>query len=137
MNHATQPRESEEGVMTMKWNIHVVLIGLALLLGLAGAAWAGGLPQEPSDAYLVNEDVNIITGLYIREYSLAGNGIVNYKTARQILVAGYNEYWNTVVETKAFPLFYWYDADQNGHFAMWVDQNVEGCACDIVRYDTE
>ncbi len=138
MNHqATQQRDSEEGAMKMKWNIHVVLIGLALLLGLAGAAWAGGLPQEPSDEYLVNEDINIITGLYLREYSLADNGIVDYKTARQILVAGYNEYWNTVVETKAFPLFYWYDANHDGHFAMWVDRQVEGCACDIVRYDAE
>ncbi len=123
--------------MKSKLNIQTVLIGLALLLGLAGSAWAGGLPQEPSDAYLVNEDVNIITGLFTREYSLAGNGTVDYKTARQIVLSEYNEYWNTVVETKAFPLFYWYDAEQDGHFAMWVDQNVEGCACDIVRYDTE
>ena len=40
-HHPTQPRESEEGAMTMKWNIHVVLIvliGVAQLLGLAWAA---------------------------------------------------------------------------------------------------
>ncbi len=137
MDHATQLRDSEEGGMKMKLNIQAVLVGLALMLGMAGAAWAGEVPQEPSDEYLVNEDINITTGLYHREYSLAGNGIVDYKTARQILVAGYNEYWNTVVETKAFPLFYWYDADQDGHFAMWVDRQVEGCTCDIVRYDAE
>ena len=123
--------------MKSKLNIQTLLIGLALLLGLAGAAWAGGLPQEPSDAYLVNEDVNIITGLYTREYSFAGNGTVDYKTARQILISEYNEYWNTVVETKEFPLFYWYDANHDGRFAMWVDRQVEGCTCDIVRYDAE
>ena len=70
--------------MKSKLNIQTLLIGLALLLGLAGAAWAGGLPQEPSDAYLVNEDINIITGLYIREYSLAGNGADRTRERRMI-----------------------------------------------------
>ncbi len=118
-------------------NIHPMIVGLSLMLSVAGAAFASDLPQEPSETSLLNEDVNIVTGLYIREYSLARNGIVDYKTARQILLAGYNEYWNTVVETKVFPLFYWYDGDHDGHFDMWVDRNVDGCSCDIVPYHIE
>ena len=81
---------------------------------------------------MVNEDVNIITGLYTREYSLTKDGHVDYKTARQIVLSEYNEYWDSVVETKEYPLFYWYDANHDGQFAMWVDQQVEGCSCDIV-----
>ncbi len=115
--------------------IPALIIGTVLMASGGGTGWAGTPPQEPSEAYLVNEDVNIITGLYTREYSLLGNGTVDYKTARQILISEYNEYWNTVVETREFPLFYWYDAEQDGHFEMWVDQQVEGCTCDIVPYE--
>ena len=105
------------------------------MLSQHGTSWAENPPPEPNESLLVNEDVNIITGLYIREYSVRDNGIVDYRTARQIILSEYNEYWNTVVETKEFPLFYWYDANQDGKFEMWVDRQVEGCSCDIVRYD--
>lgn len=90
--------------------------------------------QEPGEDYLVNEDLNIITGLYTREYALQGDGVVDYRTARQIVVSEYNEYWNSVAYTKEFPLFYWADADHDGQFDMWVDQKGEGFACDIVPY---
>ena len=72
---------------------------------------------------------------HIREYSLSGDGTVDYKTARQIILSYYNEYWNSVVETKEFPLFYWHDANHDGDFEMWVDRQVEGCPCDIHRYE--
>ena len=115
---------------------HINRMGLALafVISAAGSTWATELPPEPSGEYLVNEDVNIVTGLYTREYSLARNGIVDYMTARQIVSSEYNEYWNTVVETVTFPLFYWSDMGQTGHFRMWVDRKVEGCACDILPY---
>jgi hypothetical protein len=112
----------------------MLVLGLAMMAGMVGGAWAATLPSEPSEEYLVNEDVNIVTGFYFREYSLARDGVVDYRTARQILQAEYNEYWNTVVEAEDFPLFYWYDADHTGTFEMWVDRNVEGCTCDIVPY---
>lgn len=105
-----------------------------LTICLTHPVLAGPPPQEPNEDFLVNEDVNIITGLYTREYSLSGTGIVDYKTARQIIISEYNEYWNSVVETKEFPLFYWHDANHDGAFDMWVDQKVEGCACDIHPY---
>ncbi len=95
---------------------------------------AQDLPSEPGNERLVNEDVNIITGLYIREYSLAGNGVVDFKTARQIIQAEHNVFGNTVVETMPHPLFYWFDEKVTGEFHMWVDQKGDGCRCDIVPY---
>lgn len=112
------------------------IIGMALVLGMTLCANAGGPPKEPVEAYLINEDVNIITGLYPREYSLNGNGVVDYMIARQIILSEYNEYWNSVVETREYPLFYWYDENGDGEFEMWVDQKVEGCPCDIYPYQT-
>lgn len=96
---------------------------------------AAVLPPEPDEQHLIDEDVNIITGLYTREYSLHNDGIVDFKTARQIIISEYNEYWNSVVETPEFPLFYWHDANQDGHFDQWVDQQGNGCLCDIRPYD--
>ncbi|GJL55950.1 MAG: hypothetical protein NPIRA02_30820 [Nitrospirales bacterium] len=92
------------------------------------------LHPEPEEDLLVNEDVNIVTGLYTRSYSRHKDGIIDYKTARQIVISEYNEYWNTVVETKEFPLLYWEDGDRDGAFDMWIDQHGEGSPCDIVPY---
>jgi len=120
--------------MKRRSHIQQFVLGIALMLCATETAMAGGPPSEPTEGYLINEDVNIVTGLYIREYSLAENGIVDYKTARQIIFSEYNEYWNTVVKTKEFPLFYWHDATHDGEFVMYVDRQVEGCTCDIVPY---
>ena len=121
----------------MTRSVPAVLIAVASALLSAndvGMTWAGTLPQEPGEERLVAEDVNVVSGFYIREYSLHGNGTVDYRTARQILRWAYDAHWNTVVDTVEFPLFYWYDEDQDGHFRMWVDRKVEGCVCDIVPY---
>lgn len=54
---------------TMKHPSHITTLGIGLALvlfwGEMTLAWTP--PPEPSEAYLVNEDVNIITGLYTRE----------------------------------------------------------------------
>jgi len=116
---------------------HVFLASLFLFMHVAAMAPQGlaqGLPPEPESDRLVDEDVNVVVGLYTREYSLSGNGIVDFKTARQIIQAGQNAYGNTVVETLPFPLFYWYDETATGAFHMWVDRKGEGCRCDIVPY---
>ena len=112
-------------------HMNTLLVGGALAVSLVSPGFAGNLPLEPGEERLMNEDVNIITGLYTREYSLTGSGVVDYKTARQIVLSEYNEYWNSVVDTREFPLFYWYDANHDGQFEMWVDSEVEGCRCDI------
>ncbi len=123
--------------MKNKANILTLVLSLSIILGATWPAMANPLPQEPADEYLVNEDVNIFVGFYYREYSLAQNGIVDYRTARQILLSEYDEYYSTVVEAKEYPLFYWYDDNQDGEFEMWIDRKVEGCPCDIVRYQID
>ena len=82
----------------------------------------------------MNEDVNIATGLYTREYSLHNNGAIDYRTARQIIDSRQNDYGNTVVDTTPHPLFYWYDEKGKGAFTMWIDPEGQGCQCDIVPY---
>ncbi len=84
-------------------------------------------PLESDETYLFDKDINVVTGLYIREYSLRNDRTVNFKTARQILISEYNEHWNSVVETKKWPLFYWHDPKRDGHWTMYVDKQVQGC----------
>jgi hypothetical protein len=115
--------------------IQACVMGLAFLLAGGEMVEAETPPPEPDETYLVDEDVNVVTGLYIRKYSLQQDGVVDYKTARQIVISEYNEHWNSVVETKEWPLFYWYDEKRDGHWSMYVDQQVKGCTCDIVPYE--
>ena len=110
------------------------MCSILLSLIMEGNGIAANMPQEPGEANLINEDVNIITGLYIREYSLQGDGIVDYKTARQIIFYENNKFWNTVVETVEWPLFYWLDDDRDGVFDQFVDQRVEGDKDYIIPY---
>lgn len=110
------------------------MCGILLSLVMEGNGLAAEMPKEPGEAKLVHEDVNIITGLYIREYSLKGDGIVDYKTARQIIFYENNKFWNTVVETAEWPLFYWLDDNRDGVFDQFVDQRVEGNGAYIIPY---
>jgi hypothetical protein len=95
---------------------------------------AGGPPAEPGEENLVNEDVNLQNGLYTREYSLRGDGTIDYRTARQITRSEYNDSGESVVEATAHPLFYWFDEKMTGVFSMWIDQEGDGCVCHIVPY---
>ena len=64
----------------------------------------GALAQEPTEENLVNEDINIITGLYTCEYPLQQDGLVDYKTTRKIVSSEYNDYWNSILYTIGFSL---------------------------------
>lgn len=55
--------------------------GILLGLVMQGNGIAADMPEEPGEANLIQEDVNIMMGLYIRKYSLQGDGIVDFKTA--------------------------------------------------------
>ena len=120
--------------MKPKTIVLLLVVGVALMWGMAGVAFAIYLPEEPGDDFLVNEEIDTFVGFYVREYSLTQNGVVDYRTARQILGLGLTDNRDTELETKNFPLFYWYDEDQDGRFEMWVDRKVEGCRCDITPY---
>ncbi len=110
------------------------IFGIVFCLVMGGKGMASDMPNEPGEGNLIHEDVNIITGLYIREYSLKGDEIVDYKTARQIIFFENNKFWNTVVETVEWPLFYWVDENRDGIFDHYVDQRVEGKREYIIPY---
>ena len=110
------------------------IFGILISLVMVGSGRAADVPKEPDEANLLHEDVNIMTGLYIREYSLKGDGIVDFKTARQIIFHENNQYWNTVVETVEWPLFYWLDDNRDGIFDHFVDQRVAGNREYIIPY---
>jgi len=112
-------------------SLHHVLLALFLI---TTSALAHELPPEPGETLLINEEVNVMTGLDIREYSLQNDGRIDFKTARQIRISEYNEYWNSIVTTNAHPLFYWIDQNHDGTFRMFVDQRGDGCDCGIVPY---
>jgi len=110
-----------------------------LLLVVTKMSWAQSqsippIPEEPSDTQLVDEDVNIATGFYVRDYAVGGSRTVNYRTARQIVNVLHNEFENTVVETLPAPLFYWFDRDGTGRFSMWIEAQGTGCICDVRPY---
>jgi hypothetical protein len=101
---------------------------------LGGTGMAKDILKEPDENHLVREDINIIQGFYFREYSMKQDGVVDFKTARQIIISEYNEHWNSVVHTVEWPLFYWVDEDRDGTFDHFVDQEVQGQQEDIVPY---
>ena len=106
---------------------------IIFLLGLLGV----GLPEEPPKEYLVKEKVDLSVGLYFREYAVLSES-VNYITARQIVAIGRTDYGHSVVETIKYPLFYWFDWNQDGTFGdgeQFVDREVLGQSDDIVPYN--
>ena len=129
----SRPQEGTLQVNQHSLSIHW-MFGILFSLIMVGSGMAADVPKEPGEASLVYEDVNIITGLYIREYSMRGDGIVDYKTARQIIFHENNTFWNTVVETVEWPLFYWVDYNRDGIFDLFVDRRVEGDRKYIIPY---
>ena len=62
---------------------------------------------------------------------------MDYRIALQIAVSEYNEYWNSVVQTNEFPLFYSYVANHDRQVPWEVDRIVEGCEFDSDRGEVE
>lgn len=86
------------------------------------------LPAEPSEQYLVKEEVDTVVGFYFREYAVLSNGQVNYRTARQLPQLGFDDYAYSIAASSK-PLFYWFDCNQNGTFdedEIWIDSNTDG-----------
>jgi len=109
---------------------------LALCLACPDTSHAdSSLPNEPGEELLVAQSSNTIIGLLFRDYSLRGNGQVDYRTARHILGISYDDPASEEPDVALFPLFYWYDANQDGQWEMWVDRDETGQLTDAVRYD--
>ena len=109
---------------------------LALCLACPVTSHAdSSLPNEPGEELLVAQSSDTIIGLLFRDYSLRGNGQVDYRTARHILGISYDDPASEEPDVALFPLFYWYDANQDGQWEMWVDRDETGRLTDAVRYD--
>ncbi len=94
------------------------------------------LPAEPPEKFLVNEQVDLVVGLYTRNYAVLSETI-NYITVRQIVRIDMDEFTGSWVETIEYPLFYLFDWDGDGAFEdgeMFVDSKVEGQRSDIIPY---
>lgn len=113
----------------------------AMILLILALVWPSlspaetSIPEEPGDELLVGQSYDTIVGLLIREYSLRGNGQVDYRTARQIMGIAYDDPATEQVDVAANPIFYWYDARQDGQWHMWVDREGQGRLADVERYD--
>jgi hypothetical protein len=109
---------------------------LALCLAWPVASQANqSIPEEPGEELLVEQSYDTIAGLLFREYSLRGNGQVDYRTARQIMGLSYDDPATEALDVAPNPIFYWYDAEQDGQWEMWVDRDGEGRLADAVHYD--
>lgn len=92
-------------------------------------------PDEPGEQSLISQHYDTIAGLLFREYSLHGDGRIDYRTARQILGLAYDDPAIESLDVATHPLFYWYDADQDGHWRMLVDREGEGQLAHAEPYD--
>ena len=109
---------------------------LALTLVWPAASDANpSLPDEPGEEFLVTQSYDTIIGLLFRDYSLQGNGQVDYRTARHIMGISFDDPASEEPDVALHPLFYWYDANQDGQWEMWVDRDEEGHLTNAMRYD--
>lgn len=92
-------------------------------------------PEEPGEPSLISQYYDTIAGLFFRDYSLRGNGRVDYRTARHILGLAYDDPVIESLDVAPYPLFYWYDADQDGHWIMLVDRKGDGQPAHAEPYD--
>lgn len=93
------------------------------------------LPSEPGEEFLIEQSYDSIIGLLFRDYSIRGNGQVDYRTARHILGIHFDDPASEEPHVAPYPLFYWYDAHQDGQWKMWVDRDEEGHLPDTMLYD--
>ncbi len=93
------------------------------------------IPEEPGDERLVTQFYDTIAGLLIREYSLQGNGRVDYRTARQIMWVSFDDPAAEALDVAPYPILYWHDADQSEEWELWVDRDGDGHVGNVVRYD--
>ena len=93
------------------------------------------LPSEPGDELLIEQTFDSVVGLLFRDYSLRGNGQVDYRTARHIMGISYDDPASEEPDVALYPLFYWYDANQDGQWEMWVDRDEAGHLANAMPYD--
>ena len=98
------------------------LFTVSLLLILPGTGgWTKEiLPLEPDLATSIDEQYDHESRLFLKMYSLNGNGHVDYVTGRLVREYARSNYGNPVYQTEVHPLFYWWnhtmynDPEQDG-----------------------
>lgn len=93
------------------------------------------LPSEPGDDLLMEQIFDSSVGLLFRDYSLSGDGHVDYRTARHILGISFDDPASQEPDVAPHPLFYWYDPNQDGHWELWIDREEDGRLANATRYD--
>ncbi len=122
----------------MKTTTQAVGLSFMLVLCLVWPAPSSAnpsLPHEPGEELLVEQTYDTVIGLLIREYSLKNNGQVDYRTARHILGISYDDPASEALEVASHPFLYWYDANQDGQWEMWIDREEAGQLANAARYD--
>ncbi|MCW5799025.1 MAG: hypothetical protein KIT40_11025 [Nitrospira sp.] len=121
--------------MNMKWTYCLpAVLSLCLIWPISSHA-EPLLPHEPGDELLIEQTFDAVVGLLFRDYSLRGNGHVDYRTARHILGISYDDPASQEPDVALHPLVYWYDPHQDGQWELWIDREEEGHLVDVTRYD--
>lgn len=107
--------------MNMACRLLSAFLLLLIWHGLPPMGWAkDGLPVEPDVGTRLDELYDHEARLFISLYSLAGDGQVDYVTARLVYDHARSAYGNPVYRTEAQPLFYWWN------HTMWNDPEQDG-----------
>jgi hypothetical protein len=107
----------------MACQLYPVLILSCVLCGpfsIGEAKDLGLLPVEPDLSTRLEELYDHEARLFITLYSLAGDGRIDYVTARLVQEYGRSAYGNPVYQTEAQPMFYWWN------HTMWNDPEQDG-----------
>jgi hypothetical protein len=59
---------------------------------------------------------------------------VDYRTARHILGIAFDDPASDDLDVAAHPFLYWYDANGDGQWEVWIDRDEEGTS-HAIRYD--
>ena len=93
----------------------------AFILLLPLPSWSKDtLPIEPDENARVDEQYDHEGRMLLMLYSLKGDGVVDYVTARMVQEHARSHYGNPVYYTEQFPLFYWWN------HTMWNDPEQDG-----------
>ncbi len=121
--------------MNTRWTYCLPACLSFCLLWPVAARAESHLPDEPADELLIEQTFDSAVGFLFRDYSLRGNGQVDYRTARHILGISFDDPASQEPDVASHPLFYWYDPDQDGRWELWIDREEEGHLVDVTRYD--
>ncbi len=121
--------------MNIKWTYCLAMFFTLCLVWPTASVAEPLLPSEPGDELLIEQTFDSVVGLLFRDYSLRGNGHVDYRTARHILGISFDDPASQEPEVALHPLLYWFDPNQDGQWELWIDCEEEGHLVDVTRYD--